>query len=59
MFNLKPAELGPFDGIWECNAIVSINVKDRMLCISFKVILQARRSNFDDDLELRAETAPI
>ena len=30
MFNLKPADLGPFDCIWECNAIVSINGKDKI-----------------------------
>ena len=29
MFSLQPAELGPFDAIWECNAIVSINIEDR------------------------------
>ena len=30
MFQLKAGELGPFDAIWECNAITSINVEDRV-----------------------------
>ena len=30
MFKLKAGELGPFDAIWESNAIVSVNVEDRV-----------------------------